>query len=201
MAEGDPHPRPRRRGPHAAVPGEAAAVRGAARPAAAPDPEERARHPQPAPRRHLPAVSRVPRPHAGARPRGRGASSSTSRRCSSTSSRRWSCRAAAAGAPEEDPRDELVRRLLEYRKYKGVAETLHEMEAVRLGLWSRAPAKLETPEGGGRGDGPLGSLALRPADVLQGCARPLPRAAPARRWRSNTRSSPSRRRWSRCSRA
>src|SRR5664280_595866 len=47
----------------------------------------------------------------------------------------------------EDPRDELVRRLLEYRKYKGVAETLHEMEALRLGLWSRAPAKLETPEG------------------------------------------------------
>src|ERR1039458_10778537 len=51
---------------------------------------------------------------------------------------------ATANAPEEDPRDELVRRLLEYRKYKGVAETLHEMEAVRLGLWSRAPAKLET---------------------------------------------------------
>ena len=54
---------------------------------------------------------------------------------------------ATASTPEEDPRDELVRRLLEYRKYKGVAETLHEMEAVRLGLWSRAPAKLETPEG------------------------------------------------------
>jgi len=54
---------------------------------------------------------------------------------------------APAAAPEEDPRDELVRRLLEYRKYKGVAETLHEMEAERLGLWSRAPAKLDTPEG------------------------------------------------------
>jgi segregation and condensation protein A len=50
---------------------------------------------------------------------------------------------APDGAPQEDPRDELVRRLLEYRKYKGVAETLHEMEAVRLGLWSRSPAKLE----------------------------------------------------------
>ena len=54
---------------------------------------------------------------------------------------------ATPNAPEEDPREELVRRLLEYRKYKGVAETLHGMEAVRLGLWSRAPAKLETPEG------------------------------------------------------
>ncbi len=52
--------------------------------------------------------------------------------------------AQADGTPAEDPRDELVRRLLEYRKYKGVAETLHEMEALRLGLWSRPPAKLET---------------------------------------------------------
>src|SRR5712671_3890830 len=48
-----------------------------------------------------------------------------------------------AGAPEEDPRDELVRRLLEYRKYKGVAETLHEMESTRLGLWARPPVKHE----------------------------------------------------------
>jgi segregation and condensation protein A len=47
------------------------------------------------------------------------------------------------GTPQEDPRDELVRRLIEYRKYKGVAETLHEMEAARLGLWSRPPARLE----------------------------------------------------------
>ena len=53
---------------------------------------------------------------------------------------------AAEGEPAEDPRDELVRRLLEYRKYKGVAETLHEMESVRLGLWSRPPAKLEGSE-------------------------------------------------------
>ena len=51
--------------------------------------------------------------------------------------------ATADGTPAEDPRDELVRRLLEYRKYKGVAETLHEMEAVRLGLWARPPARLE----------------------------------------------------------
>lgn len=47
----------------------------------------------------------------------------------------------------EDPRDELVRRLLEYRKYKGVAESLHEMEAVRLGLWSRPPTRVEMGEG------------------------------------------------------
>jgi segregation and condensation protein A len=36
-----------------------------------------------------------------------------------------------------------VRRLLEYRKYKGVAETLHEMEAQRLGLWGRPPTKTD----------------------------------------------------------
>ena len=53
---------------------------------------------------------------------------------------------SADGTPGEDPREELVRRLLEYRKYKGVAETLHEMEALRLGLWSRPPAKLEAAE-------------------------------------------------------
>jgi len=47
------------------------------------------------------------------------------------------------GTPAEDPRDELVRRLLEYRKFKGVAETLHEMEAQRLGLWARPPTRLE----------------------------------------------------------
>jgi segregation and condensation protein A len=50
------------------------------------------------------------------------------------------------GTPQEDPRDELVRRLIEYRKYKGVAETLHEMEATRLGLWSRPPARLEAAD-------------------------------------------------------
>jgi segregation and condensation protein A len=53
--------------------------------------------------------------------------------------------ALADGAPGEDPRDELVRRLLEYRKFKGVAETLHEMEAQRLGLWARPPVRLGEP--------------------------------------------------------
>jgi len=53
---------------------------------------------------------------------------------------------ASEGGPVEDPREELVRRLLEYRKYKGVAETLHELEAERLGLWARSPAKLDGAE-------------------------------------------------------
>ncbi len=50
------------------------------------------------------------------------------------------------GTQAADPRDELVRRLLEYRKYKGVAETLHEMEAQRLGLWARPPLKMDGAE-------------------------------------------------------
>jgi segregation and condensation protein A len=52
-------------------------------------------------------------------------------------------RATGEGEPAEDPREELVRRLLEYRKVKGVAETLHELEAERLGLWARPPSKLD----------------------------------------------------------
>jgi len=51
----------------------------------------------------------------------------------------------ADGTPGEDPREELVRRLLEYRKFKGVAETLHEMEAQRLGLWARPPVRFGEP--------------------------------------------------------
>ena len=65
--------------------------------------------------------------------------------------------ALADGTTPEDPRDELVRRLLEYRKFKGVAETLHEMEAVRLGLWGRPPAR---PEESGEEDVDLTEVSL-----------------------------------------
>lgn len=43
--------------------------------------------------------------------------------------------------PEEDPRDVLVRRLLEHQKYKAAAELLHERETVRSAQWMR-PDKL-----------------------------------------------------------
>ena len=52
-----------------------------------------------------------------------------------------------AGAPAVDPREELVRRLLEYRRYKTAAETFHEMESERLGLWARPTMKVEVAEG------------------------------------------------------
>ncbi len=40
----------------------------------------------------------------------------------------------------EDPRQELVDRLLEYQRYRGVAESFAELDVVRMGVWSRPPA-------------------------------------------------------------
>ena len=39
--------------------------------------------------------------------------------------------------PEEDPRDVLIRRLLEHQKFKAAAELLHERETVRSAQWTR----------------------------------------------------------------
>lgn len=44
---------------------------------------------------------------------------------------------AAEGGDAPDPREELVNRLLQYRKFKGVAETLHVYEAERIGMHPR----------------------------------------------------------------
>ena len=41
---------------------------------------------------------------------------------------------------EEDPRQELVDRLLEYRRVKEIAEGLHELETIERGVWVRQPA-------------------------------------------------------------
>src|SRR3954468_4624947 len=45
----------------------------------------------------------------------------------------------AAGVPgeEEDPRDALVRRLLEHQKFKAAAGLLHEREELRSAQWQR----------------------------------------------------------------
>ena len=45
--------------------------------------------------------------------------------------------AADGGTDEEDPRDGLVRRLLEHQKYKAAAGLLHEREQVRAAQWQR----------------------------------------------------------------
>ena len=39
--------------------------------------------------------------------------------------------------PEEDPRDVLMRRLLEHQKFKAAAELLHERETIRSAQWTR----------------------------------------------------------------
>jgi segregation and condensation protein A len=45
--------------------------------------------------------------------------------------------AGAEGEPEEDPRDALVRRLLEHQKFKAAAGLLHEREQLRSAQWQR----------------------------------------------------------------
>lgn len=45
---------------------------------------------------------------------------------------------------EEDPRWELVRQLLEYKKFKEAAAHLHDREIKQEGLFSRIPEKAET---------------------------------------------------------
>jgi segregation and condensation protein A len=42
--------------------------------------------------------------------------------------------------PQEDPREALVRRLIEHQRYKAAAELLHERETVRAAQWSRPDA-------------------------------------------------------------
>jgi segregation and condensation protein A len=47
------------------------------------------------------------------------------------------------GAEEqEDPRADLVARLLEYQRFKAVAETFAELDVVRMGVWTRRAAVL-----------------------------------------------------------
>ena len=43
--------------------------------------------------------------------------------------------------PEEDPREALMRRLLEHQKFKAAAELLHERETLRSAQWTRPTAR------------------------------------------------------------
>jgi segregation and condensation protein A len=52
----------------------------------------------------------------------------------------------AEGEPEEDPRQELVERLLEYRRLKEAAQSLAELDRVRMGIWTRKPQPLPKAE-------------------------------------------------------
>ena len=52
----------------------------------------------------------------------------------------------ADGEPEEDPRQELVERLLEYRRLKEAAQSFAELDRVRMGIWTRKPQPLPKAE-------------------------------------------------------
>lgn len=55
----------------------------------------------------------------------------------------------AAGDPtdEEDPRDTLVRRLLEHQKFKAAAGLLHDRETLRSAQWGRPDSRIEAIAG------------------------------------------------------
>jgi segregation and condensation protein A len=55
----------------------------------------------------------------------------------------------AAGDPmeEEDPRDLLVRRLLEHQHFKAAAELLHDRETLRSAQWGRPDSRIEAIAG------------------------------------------------------
>ena len=55
--------------------------------------------------------------------------------------------AEAEAVDEEDPRDVLVRRLLEHQKFKAAAELLHERETIRSAQWTRSDERLEQISG------------------------------------------------------
>jgi segregation and condensation protein A len=56
----------------------------------------------------------------------------------------------AAGDPTEaeDPRDALVRQLIEHQRFKAAAELLHERETLRGAQWTRPDARVQAIAGG-----------------------------------------------------
>src|SRR3989338_8379693 len=57
--------------------------------------------------------------------------------------------AAGVEGEEEDPRDALVRRLIEHQKLKAAAERLHEREQVRSAQWQRPDERVAGLTGDG----------------------------------------------------
>ena len=90
--------------------------------------------------------------------------------------------AAAARRPRASPRrtraQELVQRLLEYRRLKEAAQSLAEVDRVRLGIWTRRRRSRWQAAGGRGASRARRGLALRPAARLPRRARALrPRAS------------------------
>ncbi|MCY3928692.1 MAG: segregation/condensation protein A [Acidobacteria bacterium] len=69
----------------------------------------------------------------------------------------------APGEEPEDPRRELIERLLEYQRLKEAAQTLAEVDSLRHGLWTRG--RTETVAASDEEEFDLGDLSL--FDLLQ----------------------------------
>ena len=69
----------------------------------------------------------------------------------------------APGEEPEDPRRELIERLLEYQRLKEAAQTLAEVDDMRHGLWTRGAAETVGPDEDDEFD--MGDLSL--FDLLQ----------------------------------
>lgn len=61
---------------------------------------------------------------------------------------------------DEDPRQELVERLLEYRKLKDAAQSLAELDNVRRGMWTRDAPRPDLADGDDGGEIDLGDVSL-----------------------------------------
>jgi segregation and condensation protein A len=71
----------------------------------------------------------------------------------------------APGEETADPRADLAQRLLEYEKFKRSAETLHAIDTLRGGIWSRPPSEIP------RGDGSEESLDVSLFDIIESFRR------------------------------
>jgi segregation and condensation protein A len=57
--------------------------------------------------------------------------------------------AAGAEGEDDDPRDALVRRLMEHQKFRAAAELLHERQQIRSAQWGRADERIPEIAGDG----------------------------------------------------
>src|SRR5271163_3117513 len=66
-----------------------------------------------------------------------------------------------AGPEEQDPRDELVHRLLEHEKFKNAAQLLYEKQQIEAHVWSRPDRALYT------GDAVEGEMVISLVDLIR----------------------------------
>ena len=81
--------------------------------------------------------------------------------------------ASREGEAEEDPRQDLVERLLEYRRLKEVAQSLAEVDRLRVGVWTRRPQPLPASPAGEEEEVELGEVSL--FDLLSALKQALQR--------------------------